>query len=101
LSSKDSVIKERRASKMLVAQELEASHLNIKALEDDHVALKAICDKAMDKDVHAGQILMRRPGVVVPDDIVADVLATPTVVSQPSSFATPATDASCKNAPAQ
>jgi hypothetical protein len=71
LYTKDSTIKELRASKKLVTQELEAARLTIKALEDDHVVLKAMHDKA----VRAGRILMRRPGVVVPDDIVADVMA--------------------------
>jgi chromosome segregation ATPase len=101
LSSKDSVIKELHASKKLVMQELEAARLNIKALEDDCVVMKAMCDKAMDKAVHAGRILMRRHGVVVPEDIVADVLAAPAVMSRPSSSATPAAKASCKNAPTQ
>jgi hypothetical protein len=100
LSLKDSVIKELRASKKLVIQELEAARLNIRALEDDRIVMKAMCDKAMDKAVRAGRILMRRPGVVVPEDIVADVLAAPVVVSRPSST-TPAVEASCKNAPAQ
>jgi hypothetical protein len=63
--------------------------------------MKAMCDKAMDKVVRAGRILMRRPGVIVPEDIIADVLATPAIVSRPSSSATPAAEASCKNAPAQ
>jgi hypothetical protein len=63
--------------------------------------MKAMCNKDMDKVVHIGRILMRRPGVVVSEDIVADVLATPVVVSKPSSSATPASEASCKNAPAQ
>jgi hypothetical protein len=48
--------------------------------------LKAQRDKAMDKAVRAGRILMRRPGVVVPDDIVADVKAAPNAASRPSSF---------------
>jgi hypothetical protein len=100
LFSKDYVIKELRASKKLAMQELEATRLNIKALEDDRVVMKAMCDKAMDKAVRAGRILMRRPGVVVPEDIVADVLAAPAVVSRPSSSTTPAAEASCKNAPA-
>jgi hypothetical protein len=100
LSSMDSVIKERRGSKKLVTQELEAARLNIKALEDDRVVMKAMCDKAMDKAICAGRILMRRPSVVVPENIVADVLAAPAVMSRPSSSATPAAKASCKNAPA-
>jgi hypothetical protein len=79
LSSEDSVIKELRASKKFVMQEL-----------------KAMCDKAMDKVVHTGRILTRRPGVVVPED----VLAAPAGMSKPSSSATPPDEASCKNAPA-
>jgi hypothetical protein len=71
LSSKDSIIKELRASKKLVTQELEVARLSIKALEDDRVVMKAMWDKAMDKVVRAGRILMRRPGVVVSDSIVA------------------------------
>jgi hypothetical protein len=63
--------------------------------------MKAMCDKAMDKVVHVGQILMRRPRVVVPEDIVADVVAAPDAASRPSSSAAPAIDASCKNATAQ
>jgi hypothetical protein len=39
----------------------------------------------MDKAIRAGRILMRRPGVVVPDDIVADVNAVPDSSSRPSS----------------
>jgi hypothetical protein len=31
----------------------------------------------MDKVIRAGRILMRRPDVVVPDDIIADVKAAP------------------------
>jgi hypothetical protein len=47
--------------------------------------LKAQRDRAMDKAVRAGRILMRRPGVVVPDDIVADVKAAPDAASCSSS----------------
>ena len=101
LSTKDSVIKELRASKKLVTQELEAARLNIKALEDDCVVMKAMCDKAMDKAVRTRRILMRRPSVMVLEDIVADVVVVPDVASRPSSFATPAVEASCKNALAQ
>jgi hypothetical protein len=54
LSSKDSVFKELRASKKLVTQELEVTRHNIKALEDDRVVMKAMCDKAMDKVVRVG-----------------------------------------------
>jgi chromosome segregation ATPase len=101
LSTNDSAIKELCASKKLVMQELEVARLTIKALEDDRIVMKAMCDKAMDKVVRAGQILMRRPGVVVPEDIVADVVATPDAASSPSSYVAPANDASCKNTPAQ
>jgi hypothetical protein len=44
----------------------------------------------MDKAIRAGRILMRRPGVVVPDDIVADVKAAPDASSRPSSSIAPA-----------
>jgi hypothetical protein len=39
--------------------------------------------------IRAGQILMRRPGVIVPDDIVADVNAAPDSSSRPSSSVAP------------
>jgi enamine deaminase RidA (YjgF/YER057c/UK114 family) len=93
LSTKDSTIKELRASKKLVTQELEAAGLTIKALEDDRVVLKAMHDKA----VRAGRILMRRPGVVVPDDIVADVMAAHEAASRPSSSVAPAKDVACRD----
>jgi hypothetical protein len=75
-----------RASKKLVAQELEAARLAIKALEDNYTILKAQRDKALDKAVRTGRILMRRPGVVVPNDIAADAKAAPDASSRPSSF---------------
>lgn len=89
LSTKDSVINELRASKKLVTQEIEVARLRIKALENNRVVMKAMCDKAMDKAVRAGQI---------PEDIVADIAVAPDVTSQPSSSVAPAIDASCKNA---
>jgi hypothetical protein len=101
LSSKDSVIKELRASKKLISQELEIARPNIKALEDYRSIMKAMCDKAMDKAVCAGRILMKRPGVVVPEDIVADVLVASAGVSKPSSSGDPTSKVPCKNAPAQ
>jgi hypothetical protein len=85
LSAKDSNIKDLRASKKLAAQELETAWLVAKASEESCAVLRAQCDKAMDKAIRAGQILMRRPGVVVPDDIVADVKAAPDASSRPSS----------------
>jgi hypothetical protein len=97
LSTKDSTIRELRGSKKLVTQELEAAQLAIKTLENNCVILKAQRDRAVDKAIRARQILMRRPGVVVPDDIVADVRATPDAASRPSSFVAPAKDAVCKD----
>jgi hypothetical protein len=70
-------------------------------LEDDHVILKAMHDEAMDKAIRTGRILMRRPGVVVPDDIFADVKAAPVDASRPSSFVAPAKDAACRDTLAQ
>jgi hypothetical protein len=78
-------------------QELGAARHSIKALEDDRVVMKAMCDKSMDKVVRAGRILLRRSGVVVPEDIVADVLVAPAGVSKHSSSATPVGEASCCN----
>jgi hypothetical protein len=89
VSSKDTIIKDLRVSKRSVVQELEAAQLAVKAAEDTSATLKDQCDKAMDKAIRAGQILMRRPGVVVPDDIVADVNAAPDSSSRPSSSVAP------------
>jgi hypothetical protein len=94
VSSKDSIIKDLRASKRLIAQELEVARLAIEVVEDNCVALKAQRDKAMDKAIRVGQILMRRPSVAVLDDIVADVKATPDASSRPSSSIAPAKDIS-------
>jgi hypothetical protein len=89
LSAKDLTIKDLRASKKLVAQELETARLAVKALEDNCTVLKAQRDKAIDKSIRAGRILMRRPDVVVPDDIVTDVKAAPDALSHPSSMVAP------------
>jgi hypothetical protein len=97
LSTKESTIKELCASKKLVAQELEAAQLAIKTLENNCVVLKDQCDRAMDKAIRAGRILMRRPRVVVPDDIVADVRATPDAASRPSSYVAPVKDVAGKD----
>jgi hypothetical protein len=43
----------------------------------------------MDKAIRAGRILMKRPSVVVPDDIAADVKAAPDASSHPSSSIPP------------
>jgi hypothetical protein len=89
VSSKDSIIKDLRASKRSVIQELEAARLAVKAAEDTSATLKAQRDKAMDKAIRVGRILMRRPGVIVPDDIVADVNVAPDSSSRPSSSVAP------------
>jgi hypothetical protein len=43
----------------------------------------------MDKAIRTGRILMRRAGVIVPDDIVADVNAAPDSSSRCSSSVAP------------
>jgi uncharacterized protein YhaN len=89
ISAKDSFIKELCASKKSVAQELETAQLAVKVAEETSATLRAQCDRARDKAIRAGRILMRRPGVVVPDDIRADVNAAPDSSSHPSSSAAP------------
>jgi hypothetical protein len=101
LSSRYYVIRELRASKKLVSQELEIARRDIKVLEDDRGVLKALCDKAMDKVVRADRILMKRPGVVVPDEIVTNVLAVSVGMSKPSPSSDPVGKVPCENAPAQ
>jgi hypothetical protein len=95
--TKDSTIKDLCASKKLVAQELEAAQLAVKTLENNCAVLKAQRDKAMDKAVRAEWILMRRPDVVVSDDIVADVKTALDAASRPSSSVAPMKDIVCKN----
>jgi hypothetical protein len=85
ISTKDAIIKDLRASKKSVAQELETAQLAVKVAEETFATLRAQRDRAMDKAIRAGRILMRRPSVVVPDDIVADVNAAPDSSSRPSS----------------
>jgi hypothetical protein len=97
LSTKDSTIRDLRASMKLIAQELEVARLAAKALEDNYAVLKALRDKATDKAIRAGRVLMRRPDVVVPDDIVADVKAAPDASSHPSSSIAPAKDIAGKD----
>jgi hypothetical protein len=80
---------------------LEIARCNIKVLEDDRGIMKAMCDKAMDKVVRAGRILMKSPGTVVPKDIVADVLATSVGTSKPSPSGDPAGKVPCENTTAQ
>jgi arsenate reductase-like glutaredoxin family protein len=92
ISAKDATIKELRVSKKSIAQELEAAQLAAKVAEETSVTLRAQRDKALDKAIRAGRILMRRPGVVVPEDIRADVNATPDSSSRPSSSVAPEKD---------
>jgi septal ring factor EnvC (AmiA/AmiB activator) len=54
ISAKDVTIKELRASKKSVAQELEAARLAAKVAEETAATLKAQRDKAMDKAIRAG-----------------------------------------------
>jgi chromosome segregation ATPase len=89
ISAKDAAIKELRASKKSIAQELETAQLAVEVAEETSVTLRAQHDRAMDKAIRAGQILMRRPGVIVPDDIRADVSAAPDSSSRPSSSVAP------------
>jgi septal ring factor EnvC (AmiA/AmiB activator) len=92
ISAKDATIKELRASKKSIVQELETARLSAKVAKETSVTLKAQRDRAMDKAIRAGRILMRRPGVVVPEDIRADVNAAPDSSSRPSSSVTPEKD---------
>jgi ABC-type branched-subunit amino acid transport system ATPase component len=85
VSTKDVVIKDLRASKKSVAQELETARLAVKVAEETSATLRAQRYKA----IRMGRILMRRPGVVVPDDIMADVNAAPDSSSRPSSSVAP------------
>jgi hypothetical protein len=92
ISAKDATIKELRASKKSIAQELETARLAAKVAEETSVTLRAQRDRAMDKAIRAGRILMRRPGVIVPEDIRADVNAAPDSSSRPSSSVAPEKD---------
>jgi septal ring factor EnvC (AmiA/AmiB activator) len=89
ISAKDATIKELRASKKSIAQELETAQLAAKVAEETSVTLRAQRDRDMDKAIRAGQILMRRPGVVVPEDIRADVNVVLDSSSRPSSSIAP------------
>jgi chromosome segregation ATPase len=89
ISAKDAVIKELCASKKSITQELETAQLVVKVAEETSVTLRAQRDRAMDKAIRAGRILMRRPGVIVPDDIRADVNVAPDSSSRPSSLVAP------------
>jgi septal ring factor EnvC (AmiA/AmiB activator) len=92
LSAKDASIKELRASKKTIARELETAQQAVKVAEEAAITFKTQRDKALDKAIRAGRILMRRPGVVVPDDIRADVVAAPDSSNRPSSSVVPEGD---------
>jgi septal ring factor EnvC (AmiA/AmiB activator) len=92
ISATDAAIKELRASKKSIAQELETAQLAAKVAEETSITLRAQRDRAMDKAIRARRILMRRPGVVVPEDIRADVNAAPDSSSRPSSSVAPEKD---------
>jgi hypothetical protein len=92
ISAKDAAIKELCASKKSIAQELEAARLAVKVAEETSVTLRAQRDRATDKAIRVRRILMRRPGVVVPEDIRADVNAAPDSSSRPSSSIAPEKD---------
>jgi septal ring factor EnvC (AmiA/AmiB activator) len=92
ISAKDATIKELRASKKSIAQELETARLAAKVAEETSITLRAQRDRAMDKAIRAGRILMRRPGVVVPEDIRDDVNVALDSSSRPSSSIAPEKD---------
>jgi hypothetical protein len=85
----------------VACRDVEATRRDIKVMDDDRAIMKAWCDKAMDKAVWASRILMKRPDVVVSDDIVADVLAVSATLSNPCSSGDPADKVPCEDAPAQ
>jgi septal ring factor EnvC (AmiA/AmiB activator) len=92
ISAKDAAIKELYASKKSIAQELETAQLAAKVAEETSITLRAQRDRAMDKAIRVGRILMRRPDVVVPEDIRADVNAASDSSSHPSSSVAPEKD---------
>lgn len=69
-----------------MSQELETARRDIKVLESDCEIMKVWCDNVMDKAIRASRILMKIPGVVVPDDIVADVSCCIMVCDQGSNL---------------
>jgi hypothetical protein len=78
---------------------LEAAHRDIKVLENDREVMKVWCDKEMDKAVQAGHILMKRSGVVVPEETIVDVLTASGTSTKALASSNPATDAPLENAP--
>lgn len=78
LSSNDSALKSLRALSKSQAKKLEVLDHKVGVFENDCKLLKASRDKAMDKVIHAGRLLMKKPDVVIPQDIVTDVLSVST-----------------------
>jgi hypothetical protein len=99
LSAKDLTIKDLHASNKLAAQELGTARLAVKASEDSCAVLRAQRDKAMDKAIRAGRVLMRMPDIVVSDDIVADIKVAPDASSHPSSSIAPAKNIASRDVP--
>jgi septal ring factor EnvC (AmiA/AmiB activator) len=97
LSSRDSIIKDLRVSKKLLSQELDPAKHNIGVLEDDREILKASYDKAMDKAIRAGRLLMKRPDVVVREDILSDVLSASRTAAKTPTPNDPKTDPAPKD----
>jgi hypothetical protein len=58
------------------SRKLEVLEHNVGVLENDCKLLKSSRDKAMDKVISTGRLLMKKPNFVVPKDIVTDVLST-------------------------
>jgi hypothetical protein len=52
------------------AKKLEVLEHNVGVFENDCKLLKASPDKAMDKVICVGRLLMKKPDVVIPKDIV-------------------------------
>jgi hypothetical protein len=63
--------------------------------------LEGSARQGMYKAIRAGWILMRRPGVVVPNDIITDVIAAPDAASRTSSSVAPTKENACRDTSAQ
>jgi hypothetical protein len=79
LSSKDSIIKELRALSRSQVKKMEILEHNVGVLKNDCKLLTASRDKAMVKVIHDSRLLMKKLDVIVPEDIVTDVMSMPNV----------------------
>jgi predicted nuclease with TOPRIM domain len=79
LSSKDSKIKELQALSRSQAKKVEVLEYNIDVLKNECKLLKASLDKVVDKVILVGRLLMTKPDIIVPEDIVTDVVSEPSV----------------------